>query len=92
MCGIAGVLGAAASENTITQLLEKQRHRGPDAEQFWVQPQIALGHNRLSIIDLSTAANQPMYSHDKRYVMVFNGEIYNYKELPPYGDVCICHI
>lgn len=81
MCGIAGVLGAAASENTITQLLEKQRHRGPDAEQFWVQPQIALGHNRLSIIDLSTAANQPMYSHDKRYVMVFNGEIYNYKEL-----------
>ena len=81
MCGIAGVLGAAASENTITQLLEKQRHRGPDAEQFWMQPQIALGHNRLSIIDLSTAANQPMYSHDKRYVMVFNGEIYNYKEL-----------
>lgn len=81
MCGIAGVLGAAASEYTITQLLEKQRHRGPDAEQFWVQSGIAIGHNRLSIIDLSTAANQPMYSHDKRYVMVFNGEIYNYKEL-----------
>lgn len=81
MCGIAGVLGAAASENTIALLLEKQRHRGPDAEQFWSQSGIALGHNRLSIIDLSDAANQPMYSHDRKYIMVFNGEIYNYKEL-----------
>jgi asparagine synthase (glutamine-hydrolysing) len=81
MCGIAGVLGAAASENTIAQLLEKQRHRGPDAEQFWVESGIALGHNRLSIIDLSEEANQPMSSQNGRFIMVFNGEIYNYKEL-----------
>ena len=81
MCGIAGVLGAAASENTIVKLLEKQRHRGPDAFLSWCQPGLALGHNRLSILDLSQAANQPMVSANGRYVMVFNGEIYNYKEL-----------
>ena len=45
MCGIAGILGAAASENTVLKLLEKQRHRGPDAEEYWCQPGIALGHN-----------------------------------------------
>lgn len=81
MCGIAGILGAAASENAVLKLLEKQRHRGPDAENYWCQPGIALGHNRLRILDLSEAANQPMFSHNRRYTMVFNGEIYNFKEL-----------
>ncbi|MBL0337302.1 MAG: hypothetical protein IPP73_18830 [Chitinophagaceae bacterium] len=58
-------------------------HRGPDAEGFFYDAanQIGLGHRRLSIIDLSAAANQPFYSHNGRYIMVFNGEIYNYKEL-----------
>lgn len=60
-------------------------HRGPDAANYFFQAQkngnIGLGHRRLSIIDLSEAANQPFYSHDKRYVMVFNGEIYNYQSI-----------
>ncbi|MCI8919278.1 MAG: hypothetical protein HFH29_11045, partial [Eubacterium sp.] len=53
-------------------------HRGPDAEGMFCAENIALGHRRLSIIDLSEQGNQPMYSHDGRYVIVFNGEIYNY--------------
>lgn len=59
------------------------KHRGPDAEGFYVEPsdKVGLGHLRLSIIDLSAAANQPFYSHDGRYVMVYNGEVYNYKEV-----------
>jgi len=56
-------------------------HRGPDAEGFYHDPCISMGHRRLSIIDLSDAANQPFHDPYGRYVMVFNGEIYNYKEL-----------
>lgn len=62
-------------------MLQAQKHRGPDAIGEWSAEQIWLGHNRLSIIDLSAAANQPMHSRDGRFVIVFNGEIYNYKEL-----------
>lgn len=60
-----------------------QRHRGPDDEDIWFDPdaEIALGHNRLSIIDTTTSGRQPMSSHCGRYVLVFNGEIFNYKEL-----------
>ena len=56
-------------------------HRGPDAEGFYDDPAIALGHRRLSIIDLSGAANQPFIDPTGNYVMVFNGEMYNYREL-----------
>ncbi|HEU4472392.1 MAG TPA: asparagine synthase (glutamine-hydrolyzing), partial [Flavisolibacter sp.] len=56
-------------------------HRGPDGEGVFVGERVSLGHRRLSIIDTSTAANQPMYSADKRYCIVFNGEIFNYREL-----------
>ena len=56
-------------------------HRGPDAEGFYQDPCISLGHRRLSIIDLSTAANQPFQDPDGHYVLVFNGEIYNYQEI-----------
>ena len=60
-----------------------QHHRGPDARDVWIagSANIGLCHNRLSIIDLSIAGNQPMRSHDSRFVIVFNGEIYNYVEL-----------
>ena len=59
------------------------RHRGPDAEDVYLHEgqRIALGHTRLSVIDLSVAANQPLYSDDDRFVIVFNGEIYNYRTL-----------
>ena len=56
-------------------------HRGPDAEGQWADDYVALGHRRLSIIDLDAKSNQPMLSHDKRYVLTFNGEIYNYLEI-----------
>lgn len=82
MCGIAGILGKINQTNeTMQQMLHVQRHRGPDAEGIWSDASIILGHNRLSIIDLSTAANQPMLSSCGRYVIVFNGEIYNYLEI-----------
>lgn len=82
MCGIAGIFSSqpvSVSEiETITQTI---RHRGLDAEGFFCEGPVALGHRRLSIIDLDSRANQPLYSSDKKYVIVFNGEIYNYKEL-----------
>lgn len=57
------------------------KHRGPDGSAVYVKDGISFGHNRLSILDLSTAADQPMVSHDGRYVIIFNGEIYNFQEL-----------
>jgi asparagine synthase (glutamine-hydrolysing) len=82
MCGIAGILGKNVSNKQILlQMLQKQRHRGPDALVQWNQDDVFLGHNRLSILDLSEAANQPMTSACGRYTIVFNGEIYNYLEL-----------
>ena len=83
MCGIAGIIDQTNSPADNKQLLEKmlliQHHRGPDATGVWSDDVIFLGHNRLSIIDLSEAANQPM--HYKDFVMIYNGEIYNYIEL-----------
>lgn len=80
MCGIAGIIGEG-HKDVLHQMLHAQRHRGPDNTSIWIGENIALGHNRLSIIDLSEAANQPMQSGSGRYHIVFNGEIYNYKEL-----------
>ena len=81
MCGIAGIVGEKASEAMMDKMLLSQKHRGPDFTGRYIDYDIALGHNRLKIIDLSENANQPFYSVDKRYVLVFNGEIYNYIEL-----------
>lgn len=82
MCGIVGIIGSASNgDQCIDEMLFAQRHRGPDATHKWVSENVFLGHNRLSIIDLSSVADQPMISSDGRYVIVFNGEIYNYLEL-----------
>lgn len=83
MCGIAGIFGRSVDESCVQQWIGCQRHRGPDATGTFVDPtrRAALGHNRLSIIDLSEAGNQPMSSPDGRYKIAFNGEIYNYLEL-----------
>lgn len=80
MCGIAGVIGQCA-DGMLETMLNKQAYRGPDNLDCWYKENIALGHNRLSIIDLSASANQPMHTPSGRYHIVFNGEVYNYIEL-----------
>lgn len=87
MCGIAGFFQpgglARDSHEMLRAMTEKIRRRGPDDEGFWLDEAagIALGHRRLAIIDLSPAGHQPMVSHDGRFVLILNGEIYNYREL-----------
>ena len=83
MCGIAGMidprLGREGGEALLKRMLESIRHRGPDNSSVWVDMPVLLGHNRLSIIDLSDRANQPM-EYDG-LVIVYNGEVYNYIEI-----------
>ncbi|TPI09032.1 asparagine synthase (glutamine-hydrolyzing) [Mesorhizobium sp. B4-1-3] len=88
MCGIAGILlapdaPAAKPLNSIVPMTRALRHRGPDGDSFWSDPDdgIAFGHNRLAIIDLSETGRQPMRSASGRCVITFNGEIYNFHEL-----------
>lgn len=84
MCGIAGYAGVDAGFD-MRAALAAMRHRGPDAQNEWrsagLQCPVGLGHVRLSILDLTEAANQPFVSSDGRYVIVFNGEIYNHEYL-----------
>jgi asparagine synthase (glutamine-hydrolysing) len=85
MCGITGFISPVHSREHLQSITQTIQHRGPDAEGLYFEQtgkyNIGLGHRRLSIIDLSSAASQPMYSHDGRYVMIYNGEVYNYKEI-----------
>ena len=83
MCGIAGIFGGTATRVRLQAMVKSQHHRGPDAVGIYLDPTgtSGLGHNRLSIIDLSPAGHQPMSSYDGRLSIVFNGEIYNYLEL-----------
>jgi asparagine synthase (glutamine-hydrolysing) len=83
MCGISGFYSfdEVFSESELHAMTETLAHRGPDASGYFVDDVVALGHRRLSIIDLSETANQPMHSADGRYVMVYNGEVYNYREI-----------
>lgn len=79
MCGICGIYGLEDRE-TIKKMCDSIAHRGPDDEGYYVDAGISLGHRRLSIIDLSTG-HQPIHNEDGTIWIVFNGEIYNYKEL-----------
>ena len=89
MCGIAGFWTKSAEnsanwlEDTASQMANTLVHRGPDDSGTWVDPEVgvALGHRRLSIIDISIAGHQPMVSADGRYVISYNGEVYNFQEL-----------
>ncbi|MHB8769967.1 MAG: asparagine synthase (glutamine-hydrolyzing), partial [Syntrophales bacterium] len=89
MCGFVGYLdyrkGTAAGDmtQTISAMCTTLAHRGPDDSGVWVDDTagIALGFRRLSILDLTPTGHQPMVSADGRYVLVFNGEVYNYQEL-----------
>ncbi len=91
MCGIAGILrfdGAPVSRERIEKMTDSIAHRGRDSAGFAIGGEggiscrsLALGHRRLSVIDLSAAAEQPMFSADRRLCMVYNGELYNYRQL-----------
>lgn len=84
MCGIAGIVGLQDKEiavRKINLMTESLKHRGPDATGIFVDEKIALGHLRLSIIDLSENANQPFFDPENRFSIVFNGEIYNFREV-----------
>src|SRR6185503_6904379 len=83
MCGITGFINPRWSQPDLDKMTCRLAHRGPDAKGYYTDPgeSLGLGHRRLSIIDLSEAANQPFYSHDRRYIMVFNGEVFNYQEI-----------
>lgn len=84
MCGIAGYIhldGKPAEQGLLKQMTDVMGHRGPDDEGFYVMGNVALGHRRLSIIDLSKNGHQPMCNEENDVWITFNGEIYNYKEI-----------
>ena len=83
MCGISGIFGPGCERGRLSAMVAAQRHRGPDAEGFFMDPSGAagLGHNRLSIIDLSPSGRQPMSNAEGSVWIAFNGEVYNYREL-----------
>jgi len=84
MCGITGIFNyhkTQVSRDVLTKMTRIIKHRGPDDEGLWTDGFIGLGHRRLAILDLTSAAHQPMLSNDGRYVITYNGEIYNFKAL-----------
>lgn len=86
MCGIAGIgISGSVPKSTVSDavrcMMDQMVRRGPDAVGVWSSDKVVLGHRRLAILDLDVRSNQPMTSGDGRYTIVFNGEIYNYREL-----------
>lgn len=84
MCGIAGLInldGAPVSPPVLQRMTDALVHRGPDGEGQWIEGNVGLGHRRLAIIDLSPAGHQPMATADGRYLLNYNGEVYNFREL-----------
>ena len=86
MCGIAGFVSTTdapelSSVDAVRRMTDRMRLRGPDAEGLWTGNGVVLGHRRLAILDLDARSNQPMVSSDGNYNIVFNGEIYNFREL-----------
>jgi asparagine synthase (glutamine-hydrolysing) len=87
MCGINGILHLQSqkkvNERVLTKMRDSLEHRGPDDKGLFIENNIGFGHRRLSILDVSLAGHQPFLSEDGRYVLVYNGEIYNFKEFYP---------
>lgn len=84
MCGVVGYIelkGREASPAVLKEMTDAIAHRGPDGEGHWIEGNVGIGHRRLSIIDPSDAGHQPMVSSDGRYVLSYNGELYNFREL-----------
>ena len=92
MCGINGILSSNkidGFQNYLSKMNHSLLHRGPDDSGFWVNEEsnFGMGHTRLSIIDLSTLGHQPMVSSTGRYILSFNGEIYNFLELKKANNI-----
>ncbi|MDP3229891.1 MAG: asparagine synthase (glutamine-hydrolyzing) [Acidovorax sp.] len=84
MCGITGLVhldNAPVSPVTLQRMTDAIAHRGPDGEGHWIEGNVGIGHRRLAILDLSPAGHQPMASADHRYMLSYNGEVYNFREL-----------
>ncbi|TMK11766.1 MAG: asparagine synthetase B, partial [Alphaproteobacteria bacterium] len=84
MCGIAGTLnlaGGPAQPAVLQRMTDAIAHRGPDGEGHHTDGPLGFGHRRLAIIDLSPAGRQPMATEDGRYLLTYNGEVYNFREL-----------
>jgi asparagine synthase (glutamine-hydrolysing) len=83
MCGITGYFSPSGKFNQshLESATTSLTHRGPDAGGVYIEGMVGLGHRRLSILDLSAVANQPMVSNNNRFVIVYNGEVYNFKEI-----------
>ena len=83
MCGITGFYSSKLNSDHLEKMTSSLKHRGPDANGifFEMENNIGLGHRRLSILDPTLTANQPMVSHCRRYSMVYNGEVYNFKSV-----------
>jgi len=84
MCGITGLIhlnNSPVSPAVLQRMTDAIAHRGPDGEGHWIEGNVGLGHRRLAIIDLSPAGHQPIASVSQRYVMAYNGEVYNFREL-----------
>jgi asparagine synthase (glutamine-hydrolysing) len=84
MCGVAGLIhldGEPVSPVVLKRMTDAIVHRGPDGEGQWAERNVGLGHRRLAIIDLTPAGHQPMISADHRFVLSYNGEVYNYRAL-----------
>lgn len=87
MCGINGILHLQTQKkvalNCLTKMRDALEHRGPDDKGVFMENNIGLGHRRLSILDVSAAGHQPFISENNRYILVYNGEIYNFKDFYP---------
>ena len=85
MCGITGIFETRGKNeierDVLVRMNESQHHRGPDAGGYFEEDMVGLGNRRLSIIDLSANANQPIHSQSGRYVISYNGEVYNFREI-----------
>src|SRR5437899_12623407 len=81
MCGICGMAGPGRDVEAVRKMASHLAHRGPDAEGFYVDDDAAVGHRRLSIIDLSEVATQPLANEDGTVIAAVNGEIYNFAEI-----------
>ena len=84
MCGITGLIhldGEPVAPTVLQRMTDVIAHRGPDGEGHWIEGNVALGHRRLAIIDLTPAGHQPMMSTGSRHVLIYNGEVYNFREL-----------
>ena len=84
MCGIAGIFnlnGSPINKKNALQIRDIMSHRGPDGAESYFEKNVAILHNRLAILDTSNNGAQPMYSRDKKWIIAFNGCIYNFKEL-----------